>query len=191
MTTKKPWMKTRLQQLGKTSAGLARYLKVEGPRVYEVIGGRRGLQPSEIEPTARFLEWSTEELVRRLPAQERVLLTKLPKIGPHTRIVAAPGSGMTAVTSKHDIPLLDEQGEPKTYLTAGFNGRDDLFCIYLTGRQMLPWRDAGQLVVGEKNRPPRNNDHVVIFMTINRQRVITVRQLLASDDPDTIVVKQQ
>jgi hypothetical protein len=97
---------------------------------------------------------------------------------------------MTAVTSKHDIPLLDEQGEPKTYLTAGFNGRDDLFCIYLTGRQMLPWRDAGQLVVGEKNRPPRNNDHVVIFMTINRQRVITVRQLLASDDPDTIVVKQ-
>ena len=77
MAKKKRWLKARLRELGKTSAGLGRAIKAKGPRVYEVIGGRRCLQPHEIEPAAQYLEWPTEEVIKRLPAKERAIAAKV------------------------------------------------------------------------------------------------------------------
>ena len=54
------WLKIRLRELGKTPAALARELKVQPPRVYEMIGCRRFMQPDEIAPTAKFLDWTID-----------------------------------------------------------------------------------------------------------------------------------
>ena len=71
--SKKPWIKKRLHELGKSSAGLARHLGVEGPRVYEVTGGRRHIQPNEFQPMAEFLEWDAPTLLEKIPVEERVV----------------------------------------------------------------------------------------------------------------------
>jgi len=82
MKEKMPWLKTRLRELGRTPTALAKALGIAPPRVYEMISGRRHIQPDEIEPMAKFLDWSLPELKQRLPARA---LT----------IEHAPGSGMT------------------------------------------------------------------------------------------------
>jgi plasmid maintenance system antidote protein VapI len=64
--TKLPWLSVRLKELGKTKTGLARELNVPPPLVYELIGGRRQVQPDQVKPMARYLEWSTDELLARL-----------------------------------------------------------------------------------------------------------------------------
>jgi hypothetical protein len=68
-----PWLKSRLREIGRTPAGLARHLKLGGPRVYEMIAGRRGMQPNEIAPTAEYLDWPLDEVIKRLPEEARVL----------------------------------------------------------------------------------------------------------------------
>src|SRR5215471_8799136 len=70
---KMPWLKNRLREINKTPTALAKALKIEPPRVYEMIGGRRAMQPDEIKPTAKFLGWSITDLLARLPKEARVL----------------------------------------------------------------------------------------------------------------------
>jgi len=77
MKKKMPWLKARLTELGKTPTALAGALGIAGPRVYEMIGGRRHIQPDEIEPMAKFLEWTVEELSKRMP--EAVYASKVDK----------------------------------------------------------------------------------------------------------------
>lgn len=71
MNVKMPWLKVRLREVSKTPTGLARVLKVAPPRVYEMIGGRRAIQPDEVGPTAQFLDWTVEDLLGRLPVEAR------------------------------------------------------------------------------------------------------------------------
>ena len=61
---KMPWLKSRLREISRTPAGLARHLDIGGPRVYEMIAGRRSMQPAEIAPAAEFLDWTIDELMR-------------------------------------------------------------------------------------------------------------------------------
>ena len=96
----------------------------------------------------------------------------------------------TAIVAKHTIPVLDGEGQAYRHLSFTFDGREDLFCLYLSGPQMAPWRREGQLVVGDRIRPPQANDHVVLFMTVDKHKTVTVRQLLATDDPDKISLRQ-
>src|SRR4249920_3160158 len=72
MKEKMPWLKARLREQGKTPTALAKALGVAAPRVYEMIAGRRHIQPNEIEPMAKFLEWSMEEINSHLPQQSRL-----------------------------------------------------------------------------------------------------------------------
>ena len=72
MKEKMPWLKARLRDLGKTPTALAKSLGIAAPRVYEMIAGRRHIQPNEIEPMAKFLDWSMEEINRHLPEQSRL-----------------------------------------------------------------------------------------------------------------------
>jgi hypothetical protein len=67
-----PWLKARLREQGKTPTALAKALGVAAPRVYEMISGRRHIQPNEIEPMAKFLDWSMDEINRYLPKQSRL-----------------------------------------------------------------------------------------------------------------------
>jgi hypothetical protein len=182
MKVEMPWLKARLRELHRTPAGLARHLGIQGPRVYEMIGGRRAIQPDEIEPTAEFLDWSVEQLLEQLPEEARVI--------PH-RIAHNPGKGMlpvlgttrewttTAEGKNYDMLLT---GETTHYLKSlpALNGRVDVACLYLHGTGMCPWREPGELVLIEYKRPPRDHDHVVIYLTAkdNGPVPVLVRQLV-------------
>lgn len=74
MKEKMPWLKIRLRELGKTPTALAKSLGIAAPRVYEMIAGRRHIQPSEIEPMAKFLDWSIEEINKHLPEHSRAVM---------------------------------------------------------------------------------------------------------------------
>lgn len=41
-------------------------------------------------------------------------------------------------------------------------GRKDVFCLFVQGTSMSPWREPGSLVYVERNKPPRAGDYVVI-----------------------------
>ena len=73
MKAKMPWLRDRLRMIGETPTGLARELEIAPPRVYEMIGGRRAMQPSEVEPTAAFLKWTVPQLLDHLPTKARVV----------------------------------------------------------------------------------------------------------------------
>src|SRR5215475_5519135 len=73
MEAKMQWLKDRLRTVNKTPGGLARALGIAAPRVYEMIAGKRRMQSGEIEPTAVFLEWTTDELLDHLPKHARVM----------------------------------------------------------------------------------------------------------------------
>lgn len=173
-----PWLKTRLREINKTPAGLARHLLLYAPRVYEMIAGRRQILPGEIVKMAEFLEWTTEELLERMPEDRRVLPSK-PK-STH-RSIPVLGSMPALLTSNYDATLT---GETQRHVSCGahLEGRSDLFAIYIHGTKMSPWRDEGEVVLAEKERPPAELDHVVIMMSIDDRQHCLVRQLLHSTD---------
>lgn len=41
-------------------------------------------------------------------------------------------------------------------------GRRDVFVLYVQGSSMSPWREPGQMIYLERNRPPRPGDYVVL-----------------------------
>ncbi len=43
-------------------------------------------------------------------------------------------------------------------------GRRDVFCLFVQGTSMAPWRQPGDLIYVEANRSPQNGDYVVIEM---------------------------
>ena len=73
------WLRDRLKEIDKTAASLARYLKVKGHRVYEILGGRRSIQPHEVDQLATFLGWDRAKIQKHLPPDQAVLLAT-PKI---------------------------------------------------------------------------------------------------------------
>lgn len=60
------WLKARLSEVGLTGVDFARALGLPKSRVYEMQSGKRRLQPSEITPAARALQWTEAELLARL-----------------------------------------------------------------------------------------------------------------------------
>lgn len=190
MKAKLPWLKDRLREIGKTPAALARELKVQPPRVYEMIGGRRAMQPNEIAPTARFLDWELDQLLAALPPDARVLPTEeLKRTNSDDIPVLAtvrdvpPPSGGNGKT-KHLLPVSYDcvlTGETSHYVERlpAFEGRNDISCLYLHSVAMVPWRAPGELIVFEKARPPRESDHVVIWLACQDHRhPVVVRQLV-------------
>jgi hypothetical protein len=181
---KMPWLKDRLRAVGRTPAGLARHLSIGGPRVYEMIAGRRGMQPGEIEPAAGYLDWSVEELIKHLPETDRNLPANQ-KGG----TAMSPGKGMIPVlatsrtwgTVNWDLVLTGEITRYVETLPA-LRGRTDIQCLYMANTHMEPWRAGGDLVVYERDRPPRERDYVVIYLQIKDvpkgETRVMVRQLL-------------
>lgn len=43
-------------------------------------------------------------------------------------------------------------------------GRRDVFCLFVQGTSMAPWRQPGDLIYVEAYKPPQNGDYVVIEM---------------------------
>jgi len=198
MKVKMPWLKARLRELDRTPTGLAQHLGIHAPRVYEMIAGRRGMQPNEIAPTATYLEWSVEQILQHLPEKARVL-----PVGAVTVSAAPNTAGMSAVlgairvfttmrsptncryhkpgnVASCDMVLTGETVQSFEPLPA-LKGRDDIMCLYLHSSSMAPWRDRGEMVLVEMKRPPKDLDHVVIYLVLDdpeKPTPVLVRQLL-------------
>lgn len=39
-----------------------------------------------------------------------------------------------------------------------------VYCLYVRGTSMVPWREEGEMIYVDPNRPPRNGDYVVVEM---------------------------
>jgi len=195
-----PWLKERLRTLNKTPAGLARELGVAPPRVYEMIAGRRAMQPDEIEPTARFLEWPVQDVIAHLPEEARVIPATLN----HKNMIPVLGTTRTLDLSAWDCLLT---GETTNYIEQlpAFRGRTDIECLHISTPKMWPWRDPGDLVIFEKQRPANAGDYVVIYLVEDKKspvygdeqlrqlRKLTrvmVRQLLQSKSTNKLRLRQ-
>jgi phage repressor protein C with HTH and peptisase S24 domain len=158
------WMENRLKQIRRRPIDLAKHLDIAPPRVYELLSGKRKIQNDEMEPTAEFLEWPLQvitDLVSGKPPEEVVPLAgsaasvaELPRNIP-IRAAAPLGNerekfilGTTIVDHARRFPRL--------------TGRTDVFGVLIQTDEMSPWRELGQLVMFEQNRPPREGDYVVI-----------------------------
>lgn len=64
------WLKSRIEELGKTGVGLANALGLAKARVYEMYIGKRQFQADEIERAARFLEWTQDQLLARIAGRD-------------------------------------------------------------------------------------------------------------------------
>jgi hypothetical protein len=170
------WLKQRLKELERTPTQLARHLGIAPPRIYEMVAGRRSVQPSEIGKLAEFLQWKPHELLEHLPDQ--AIPKDLMEITPQARGMI-PVLGTTAVvTTNYDCLLTEAVAYVRA--TPQFEGRTDIFCIYLQSRTMVPWRDPSELIMYETVRPPKDGDHVVIYLVpVDDTKPVLVRQLLA------------
>lgn len=65
---KRHWIETRLQQIGKRKADLARAIDVAAPRITEIIAGTRRLQVDEIPKAAKFLEMPVRTVLQLVVA---------------------------------------------------------------------------------------------------------------------------
>jgi hypothetical protein len=191
MTNKMPWLKARLRQINNTPAGLARHLGVAGPRVYEMIGGRRMMQPAEIEPTAEFLKWSVDELVSHLPDGQPVPAARMVRdpVGLRsTPSIPVLQSECLVATTDYDALLTGDTGRYVSGCT--LDGRADIFCLYLQNKRMAPWHDEGDLIIAEKERPPKEGDHVVVMFKCDGKSAVMVRQMMFSKSPSKYRLRQ-
>jgi hypothetical protein len=204
---KMPWLKTRLREIGRTPASLARHLGIGGPRVYEMIGGRRGLQPNEVEATAEFLNWPVEELLKHLPEEARVVLGATAEGLTKPSESPLPASRLALHSDLQMIPVLGTTrngdcvrcdckltGTTTRYVETlpAFRGRSDIQSLYMGSTAMKPWRGPGELILFEQERPPAEFDYVVIYLQSDSVRTppVMVRQLLQSKRPGKIRLRQ-
>lgn len=166
------WLKNRLAEVGRKPIELARHLGVPPARVYEMLAGKRRLQPGEYRAAAAFLAWP-EARVLALAAGETEQ-DNLPEVIP------APNTPLPPMRQEmaKDVPVYgttlggDGQGEfhfngeviDYVRRPPRLVGRKDVFVLYVQGSSMSPWREPGQMVYLEQNRPPRPGEYIVIEM---------------------------
>lgn len=109
------------------------------------------------------------------PAEERRLGTPLA-----TEAIRAPDAPLPPLRSEmpKDVPVLgvvvggdarsmvdfEVNGEVADYVRRPprFQGRRDIFAVYVTGQSMEPWAEPGQLLYLETAKPARNLDYVLV-----------------------------
>lgn len=68
------WLDARLRELpGKSKAGLARILSVASPRISEFKTGVWQLPWMQVQKTARYLQWTTDELLEKMAGHREAI----------------------------------------------------------------------------------------------------------------------
>lgn len=154
-------IKLLLDQAGKTQAELGRHLGMSDSTVSKLLNGPRHLKAAEAEKIRRWLN--------QPPTPDENITA------PNVRRVDTPAAIPSRSTRPKDVPILGTAwgGESGDFTmngeTAGYalrperyEGREDIFALYVQGTSMEPRYYAGELIVVEKRRPPHNGDHVVV-----------------------------
>jgi len=149
------WIAQKLIERGKTQAELAAHLKLAPPQLSKIIHKKRGISDAEGVAIRQFLGVNTPvEEVRPFDTS-----AKFPARSDMARDVPVLGTAWGGDTG--DFTMNGETGE---YMRRPprFNGRADLFALYVQGNSMEPRYLSGELIYVEKTRPPQNGDHVVV-----------------------------
>jgi hypothetical protein len=201
------WMSDRLKQVRRKPIELSRALNIAPSRVYEMLGGKRRLQKDEIEPAAKFLEMDEEALVQAMeggPEAARKIIAGLPPF----KISPAAVEELPA-----DLPVWKSMPLDSPSVTGAFYvlratvidhirrfhalaGRSDVFSIHVQSDDMSPWRRKGQVAILDDNRPPREGDHVAVWLKAPKKKghtdgedgmILVVRQLVKETDKKVTV----
>lgn len=156
-------IKLLLDQSGKKQTDLARHLGMSDSTMSKLLNGPRHLKADEADKIRRWFGVADE------------IVTK-----PNVRRVDTPAAIPSRSTRPRDVPILGTAwgGESGDFTmngeTAGYalrperyEGREDIFALYVQGTSMEPRYYAGELIVVEKRRPPQNGDHVVVELLAN------------------------
>jgi hypothetical protein len=163
------WLADRLKEIRRKPTELAAHLGIAPPRVYEMLGGRRKLQQSEMSALAEFLEWPVQavaDLVAGKPvAPIKPLAAGLVAQGNETwpRDVPIFTTREVVGLKKGEFGMATNVAEFARRMPK-LNGREDIWGIHLQHDDMSPWRERGQIVFFEENRPPREGEHALIEM---------------------------
>lgn len=149
-----------LEQAGKNQADLARYMGWSESTVSKLLNGPRHLKASEADKIRLFLGMS------RAPAIPPTL---------DVRPVDTPSGIAPRSQMRRDVPILGTAwgGESGDFTLNGetgdfarrpprYEGRADVFALYVQGTSMEPRYFSGELILVEARRPPQNGDHVVV-----------------------------
>lgn len=157
----KKTIKALLEKTGKSQADLGRHLGLSDSVMSKLLNGTRRLRADEAEKITRFFSEPGPSYEKRPVSDVRPV---------DTPVAITPRSMMP-----RDVPILGTAwgGESGDFTMNGetggyalrperYEGRKDIFALYVQGTSMEPRYYAGELIVVEKRRPPQNGDHVVV-----------------------------
>jgi transcriptional regulator with XRE-family HTH domain len=139
------WLRRRLEELGKTQAGLAETLGLPPPRISEIIRGTRRVATRELPRMSAFLAMPLPELMRRLGAS-------VPDSAWAPEIALAGYVGAGA-----EVRPIDDhaKGAGLDTIERPPGAKGDLVAVRVRGDSMLPaYGDSDDILYG----PPRTGD---------------------------------
>lgn len=154
-------IKDRLEKAGKNQADLARYMGWSDSMVSKLLSGARQLKAREADKILQFFGEADHSYEKEFTSDVR-------------RVDTTPAIPSRSVMPL-DVPILGTAwgGESGDFTMNGetgafarrpprYEGRTDVFALYVEGTSMEPRYYAGELILVEKRRPPQNGDHVVV-----------------------------
>ena len=154
-------IKDMLEKAGKNQADLARHMGWKESTVSKLVNGGRRLKVEEADKIGKFLGIKAPSYVE----------TSIPDVRQLDTSPAIPSRSAMPM----DVPILGTAwgGESGDFTMNGetgafarrpprYEGRGDIFALYVQGSSMEPRYFAGELILVEKRRPPQNGDHVVV-----------------------------
>lgn len=163
-----------LEQPGKTQAGLAAALGVHESAVSRMLkpGGRK-LKADEIPKVMAYFGWAQEspqpagpsgatgELSGKLPLLSEVARAEIlpPQLLDMPKDVPVYGTAYGGQGGDFELngQLIDHARRPPSIASS-----KTVFCVYVQGDSMAPWRQPGELVYLNPDRPARPGDYVVV-----------------------------
>ena len=186
------WLDDRIAEIpGASKAELAKAMGTSGPRVSEIIKGKRRIQEHEWAPMARYLRWSVEHLhqvarngsahktdqVRPLPMQEGPLDLPLWACEP------LPEGGGFRITPKEQ----DVVERPSRLRFSAF-----AFAFWIFGSELTPAFEAGDTVIIDPSRPVSpGNDCLFVrgYQQGSEEPFEGIVRRLLREEPDSWIVR--
>lgn len=180
-----------LKAARKTRTDLARHLGVTPPTVTKMLNGPRPFRQEEIVKIQQFLgisgaaprDQSATVDVRRVDTPQQIT----PRLAMARDV---PVYGTVWGGESGDFTMNGETGDfarrPPRY-----DGRTDIFALYVQGSSMEPRYFAGEMIFVERDRPPQNGDHVVVELLANEDGVCEAYlKVLVARTPTKIRLRQ-
>ena len=153
------WFRDRLRQVNRTQADLSRFLKKDKGTISNMISGKRPLALSEIEPLARFLGCSTNDVLGAAGVSVSAQTAELESSHESIRELemrSATGIGMVASLDGDDADqgVLEGSAVRDTWILPGHYARIDLgvsrqaaYIVEVQGDSMEPTLCSGDRVM--------------------------------------------